>query len=154
MGLAMKRCLTLFVLLYAAAGIAAAAGLYKWVDENGKVVYSDTPPPANAKESKSISAAAPPADMNATKALNSRRDQLQKSRDADAEQAKKDAEAAKVQAENQANCSQWKGELIALDRGTVGARINEKGERVLLDDKELARRKADLNRWIGDSCKS
>lgn len=149
----MKRCFVLFVLLFAVHGLAAAAGLYKWVDENGKVVYSDTPPPANAKEGKAMSAAAPPADPNATKALNARRDQLQKSRDADAEQTKKDAEAAKLQAENQANCAQWKGELTALERGTIGARINEKGDRVLLDEKDIARRKADLNRWIGDTCK-
>lgn len=32
-----------------AAGAAAAAGLYKWVDETGKIQYSDQPPPAGTK---------------------------------------------------------------------------------------------------------
>lgn len=29
---------------------AASAQMYKWVGANGKIVYSDTPPPANAKK--------------------------------------------------------------------------------------------------------
>jgi glutaredoxin len=34
-------------------GIAPAhAGLYKWVDKDGKTIYSDTPPPADIKEVK------------------------------------------------------------------------------------------------------
>lgn len=39
------------VLLFAVSLIAAsaAAELYKWVDKNGKINYSDTPPPADAK---------------------------------------------------------------------------------------------------------
>lgn len=39
------------VLLFALSLIAtsAAAELYKWVDKNGKINYSDTPPPADAK---------------------------------------------------------------------------------------------------------
>lgn len=141
------------MLVLAGASSVMAAGLYKWVDENGKVVYSDTPPPASAKESRKIAGAPPPADPGATKSLNSAREKLQKGREADAEQAKKDAEEAARQTEAQANCAQWRGELTALERGSLGARINEKGERVLLDDKELARRRADLQRWISDTCK-
>ncbi|CAG0992187.1 hypothetical protein BURK2_02453 [Burkholderiales bacterium] len=147
----MKR-LVLMILL-AASGSALAAGLYKWVDETGKVVYSDTPPPASAKESKRIAGAPPPADPGASKALGAVREKLQKGREAEAEQAKKDAEEASRQAENQANCTQWRGELAALERGSLGARLDEKGNRVLLDDKQLARRKADLQRWISDTCK-
>ena len=32
-----------------AAGVAAAAEMYRWVDQNGRVQYSDTPPPPSAK---------------------------------------------------------------------------------------------------------
>jgi len=147
----MKR--LFLILLFAGAGDALAAGLYKWVDENGKVVYSDTPPPATAKESKALSAAPPPADPGAAKSLEDRRQKLQKSREAEAEQAKKDAEEATRLAESQANCKQWRGELAALDKGVLGVRINEQGERAVLDDKQLARRKADLQRWIAETCK-
>lgn len=54
----------------------AQAQLYKWVGPDGKVNYSDTPPPADAKkvETKSISGGAPnanlPADLAAAVAQN------------------------------------------------------------------------------------
>lgn len=40
------------LLLFAATSLAnvAQAQMYKWVGPNGKTVYSDTPPPANAKK--------------------------------------------------------------------------------------------------------
>ncbi len=146
----MKRLLLMLLLL--GAGSATGAGLYKWVDENGKVIYSDTPPPPTARESKSIAAPAR-ADPSALKALDERRQRLQKAREADAQQAKKEAEEASRAAEAQVNCAQWRGELTALDRGTLGARIDEKGDRVVLDEKQLSRRRADLQRWIADTCR-
>jgi glutaredoxin len=47
--------LALMALMLVAAG--ASAQLYRWVDQNGKVHYSDTPPPASAKnvERKNLS---------------------------------------------------------------------------------------------------
>lgn len=39
----------IFTVLLAAAGVAAGAGMYKWVDEKGRIQYSDTPPPPSAK---------------------------------------------------------------------------------------------------------
>jgi glutaredoxin len=47
----MKRMATGFIgaALMCLAAAAAAAGAYKWVDENGKIHYSDAPPPDNAR---------------------------------------------------------------------------------------------------------
>ena len=38
---------------------AAQAQLYRWTDENGKVHYTDTPPPANAKDVQKKASARP-----------------------------------------------------------------------------------------------
>jgi len=47
----MKQIKTILVVfLLAASSIALAAQLYRWVDENGKVEYRDTPPPSSAKK--------------------------------------------------------------------------------------------------------
>lgn len=46
----MKRFLILALLLSAASGSLLAAQLYRWVDENGRVEWRDTPPPPNAKQ--------------------------------------------------------------------------------------------------------
>ena len=40
-----------FLVLLATAG-AVQAQQYRWVDRNGKVIYSDTPPPASAKDAR------------------------------------------------------------------------------------------------------
>lgn len=57
----MKRGHTLPLLLFLLCAASAHAQLYKWVGPDGKVTYTDTPPPASAKqvESKSIAAGGP-----------------------------------------------------------------------------------------------
>jgi glutaredoxin len=42
-----------------ALSLAPQAQLYRWTDESGKVHYTDTPPPANAKDVQKKSAARP-----------------------------------------------------------------------------------------------
>jgi glutaredoxin len=49
-------------LLTLAVGAADSATLYKWVDENGNVIYQDTPPPENVQYEEST-VDAPPAPL-------------------------------------------------------------------------------------------
>jgi len=60
----MKR-IILGVLVLVATGTLVAADLYRWVDENGKVEYRDTPPPSSAKnvEQRRIGANLPPVKL-------------------------------------------------------------------------------------------
>ena len=51
------RAIIAFVL--AAFGLTAAAQLYRWTDESGNVHYTDTSPPANAKNVQKKGAAKP-----------------------------------------------------------------------------------------------
>ena len=44
---------TLAVLLLVASSLAAAQSLYRYVDPDGRVVYTDKPPPPNAKDAQS-----------------------------------------------------------------------------------------------------
>ena len=48
-----------------------AAALYKWTDANGRVVYSDQPPPGNVKVD-TLAGPPPPANPNAVKELASK----------------------------------------------------------------------------------
>lgn len=50
----MKNCVAFSMLMLACA--YAQADLYRWVDANGKVQYSDQPPPANIKNVDTIKA--------------------------------------------------------------------------------------------------
>ena len=62
----MRRNLTYGLLLAILGGaciVSAPAGAetYKWVDAEGKIHYTDQPPPANAKELGTLNAPKPPA---------------------------------------------------------------------------------------------
>jgi len=57
----MKTSKSLFSLLILLCAVTAQAQMYKWVGPDGKITYSDVPPPANAKqvETKSVSSGGP-----------------------------------------------------------------------------------------------
>lgn len=61
----MKRVNSLLFIALLAGSAAAQAQLYKWVGPNGKVTYSDAPPPAGAKtvENKTVSSGGNGADL-------------------------------------------------------------------------------------------
>jgi hypothetical protein len=120
------------------AAPASLAALYKWLDENGRVVYGDTPP-AGAKADR-ISASAPPADPGAVRDMASKDAELKKRQQQRAEDATK---ADKDQADlvrKRAQCQQARNNILTLRNGGNVYRYNEKGERVFFEaaDRERA----------------
>src|SRR5512139_1897178 len=75
-----RRALALAVCAAAACLLSAApalAAMYKWTDANGRVVYSDQPPPGNVK-AEIITGAAPPANPNAVKDFAAKEAEIKK----------------------------------------------------------------------------
>src|SRR5689334_16577704 len=134
------------------AGTGVAATLYKWTDASGRVVYSDQPPPGNVK-SEILKGPPPPANPNAVKDLANkeleyRQRQLDKA-EASAK-AEKDSAAAKARADD---CTQVKGEMQQLAQGDLSFyRINEKGERVAMDDASRRAERERLGKWMRENC--
>jgi len=124
--------------------LPAAAALYKWTDENGRVVYGDTPPPGAKAER--ISVAAPAADPNAVRDMASKDAELKKhQQDRDAEAAKAD----KAFADNKARadrCVQLRGRMQTLRSGAALYRFNEAGEKVYYDAAERDKAIAEADR--------
>ena len=142
-------CILAAVLMPAESG---AAALYKWTDASGRVVYSDQPPPGNVK-SEMLKGPPPPANPNAvkemaTKELEYRQRQLDKA-EAGAK-ADKDRTMAKDRADN---CAQVKGQMQTLaEEGLAIYRINEKGERVAMDDAARRAERERLGKWMRENC--
>ena len=136
--------------LLCAAGSAGAA-LYKWTDPSGRVVYSDQPPPGNVKVEQ-INAPPPPANPNAAKELASKEMEY-KQRQLDSVDAEKKAEKSQVAAKNLAeSCAQVKGSLQQLGSDQlVLYRVNEKGERVVMDDTARRAERDKLVKWMKDN---
>lgn len=119
----------------ALAAFPAAAAVYKWVDANGRVVYSDQPPPPSITKSETLGPVPPPANPNAAKELQdkeSARQQADKKRADDAATAGKALQDTERRREA---CATARGQLtLLLDANQPMVRVNEKGERVVMDD--------------------
>jgi hypothetical protein len=153
----MKR-LSVAIWLALCLALPASAQMYKWVDSEGKVQYSDKPPPSNVKTEKlraPASASAPAASegkgkgetpKDAAKAgpkTAAEQEQAFRKRQLDA--AKTQEEEAKKQAEARdraENCKRAKAALANLTLGGRQMRIDEKGERVFLDDQQIVQETA------------
>jgi hypothetical protein len=134
-------CAVLAALSTVAAPMADAA-LYKWVDANGRTVYSDQVPPGVKAEP--VSGAAPAANPNAVKELGNKEAEFRK-RQLDLAEDGKKAEKARADAQKlAAGCAQARAQIVNLRNGDFAMyTLNDKGERVFLDD---AGRKAEIGR--------
>ena len=121
----------------------ASAALYKWVDANGRVVYSDQPPMGNVK-AELVGAAAPASNPDALKELANKDLELKK-RQTDRQDDAKKSEKSRVDAQKLAGlCMQARAQAAGLRRADVAMyRLNEKGERVAMDE---AMRKSEAER--------
>jgi hypothetical protein len=129
--------------LLVAAPLATAA-LYKWVDANGRVVYSDQPPAGGVK-AEIVGSPAAAANPDALKEFAAREAEFKK-RQADKAEDVRKADKAKAEAQRLATlCTQARAQVAGLRRndGTPVVRLNDKGERVTLDD---ATRKVEADR--------
>jgi len=141
----MKRIVTLAIAL--ALSTTAFAQLYKYVDKDGKTVYSDQPPAnSDSKQLKVPTGEGSPPEKTAVQ----RDKDLQKGRD---EAAKKSDVASAKAKENEARCANAKAEY---DYYIAGGRMfkMEKGERIPLGDAEIETERDRTRRAMEEACKS
>ncbi len=134
------------LVLLAAAFLALPAGaqLYKWTDANGRVQYSDKPPPPGTRGQpvpggnvSTVSGTSPAGSAAAPKSTADREQEFRK-RQAEQEEAQKKAQkVAEEQRAKQANCEQARRQLAAMQSGQRMATFDEKGERRFLEDGEI-----------------
>jgi len=147
--------LSVFLALLFAA--APAHAQWKWRDASGKLQFSDLPPPQGtpekdilqrpAKQAQNVlvvpygqTASAPaPANkaVSAPDKAELERQAKQKQQDKEAE-AKKKAEDAKLAEQRRENCQRAQENLKLLQDGVRLTRSNERGETVVLDERQRA----------------
>jgi hypothetical protein len=139
----------------------AADGVYKWVDKDGSVHYSDMPPAkVNATKLRNVAppaAAAAPAGGDTRTGPVTYVDQeveFRKRRSA-ADEAAKQQKEKQQQADQKAQaCADSRGRLSTLQQGGRVYRNNEKGERVFFDDKMSAQEIAREKKFQDQNCKA
>ena len=137
----------------------AGAQLYKYVDKDGKTVYTDQPPASGPAKTINVPPPppAPPAgSKNGTegnKSAVAKDKELQKGRDKASEQQKKQEDAAKKAQLAEERCTQARTALQQFEQGGRIVKYNENGERTYLDDKELASGREKARQEMEEACK-
>lgn len=145
------------------------AAQWKWRDAQGRLQYSDRPPPADVRDRDILMrpAAAPALRSNAAPApasapapvasasaptsdpaIESRKRLAESVQD----QARRDEEA-RVTRQKVENCARAREHARTLDSGQRISRSNDKGEREFLDDAQRARETARTRDIIASDCR-
>jgi hypothetical protein len=124
--------------MFSLAIATAHADIYKWVDDQGKVHYSDAPPRGAASQKIEIPTA-PPQGENAQEQLKAFLEEQKKQEEAHKEERVRKQEAQVVKQRegerlNRCLAAQDQLDLMQFERPVF--RMDEKGERVYLEDKD------------------
>jgi hypothetical protein len=144
----MKR--ILFLALAIALAPAAEAQLYKYVDKDGKTVYTDQPPPTADGKSVNVrgaGTAAPP------KSALERDKEAEKGRKAASESTKKAGESAEKAAQNEQRCAAARNNYQIFQDGGRIQQMNDKGEREYLTDEQIEAGRDKARREVDEACK-
>ncbi|MCB1937946.1 MAG: DUF4124 domain-containing protein [Rhodocyclaceae bacterium] len=150
----MRRSHTTLVALAIVPTMAYAAQVYEWRDASGKRYFSDKPPAGvDARpigiNTRSPRANTPPAGGAMQKTEDAPKTWAEKNDDFSKRRAEQQADSAKAREEaeqenrRKAACESARNQLKVLESGVRVQRLNERGERVVLDDagrnEEMAR---------------
>jgi septum formation inhibitor MinC len=114
-----------------------AQQLYKWVDSNGRVQYSDRKPPDGKQVQEVRSTVSSIGSQGAGaggKSPSELEKDFQKRQQEQTEAQQKQQQTAAAEKQKSTNCAAARSNLAALNSGQRVARFNSQGERVYLDD--------------------
>lgn len=151
------------VLLHAPA-VMAADDVYKWKDAEGRVRYTDAPPPgkipyqnmSRKKQPASNADAASQDDQAVAPSAEAKsgatgKTAAGKKQSADAEAKRKEQENLAIKKTRDENCANARNELINYKIGGRMYKVDENGERVFIDDQQIESGKAaaqkEVDRW-------
>lgn len=140
------------LLALCALPLLAGAQVYRWVDEQGKVHYTDKPPPeARARATDIESRPTDPEQVKAQEAAREARlEYYRKLRETD---EKIEAAQAKRRAMEEARCRDARAWLEKLQGARRLYRVNEQGEREYYSAEEAAaareQARADVEKYCG-----
>lgn len=157
----MKSPIQLFIALaiLLAAGVVAAQ-VYKWVDKDGKVQFTDTPPPPTATKEDAKKLVIKPAAGAGSGASDTPKSLAERNKDSDKRRAdagakaKKDDEQRAADGKNEARCQEANSYLRDLESGRPLSHADANGDRTFMSDEERAANIAKAREVAGKACKN
>jgi hypothetical protein len=144
----MKYFLTIALLLIS---FNSYAELHKWIDANGDVHYSDTPPPPGVKV-ETITTHASRGPSTPEKSFVEQAADINKANKKKEEAAKTEAEKQKEAQARQQDCEQARNRLMTLKTAPRIATVNDKGERTIMDDATRQKQMEEANAAVSKYC--
>jgi len=143
------------VLLACALALAplASAQMYKYVDKNGKTVYTDQPPPDSDPQSMRVPSSAVGSSPAPGKSYVQQDKELQKAREKAKEGDKKAEETANRARAEEERCQSAKTAYEHYAQGGRLSKYNEKGEKVFLGDAEIDAERERAKAKMEEVCK-
>jgi len=146
-----------FILLFLAGSLwlsCAMAETYRWVDENGVTVYSQTPPPGGVQADR-IKAPSPPArsPQDAWKGLDKQWQEMQDREDTEKERKVQREADEKLQSEIDSNCQAAKHNLQVLESHNRKLIKTPDGEYHRVLPEERQKHIEEARKIIQESCK-
>lgn len=164
--------LLLALMMFIAAPLLSHAEIYKWKDKDGSTRYTDTPPPSNVKQ-EAIGGKKKPVTPTGKEPLApvenvrqtspkmndslpgpvSAADEAAAQRQRNAETEKRNKQEKEAEAKRKAeNCKAAKANYETYTQGGRIYKMNEKGEREYMDDKDLQAGKEQAQKEISENC--
>jgi hypothetical protein len=147
----MKSLLVLALAL--AAAPLASAQMYKYIDKDGKTVYTDQPPVNIDTKTLNIQTGATSASPAAPKSAVERDKELQKGRDEVRDRAKKADELAKQAEARELACNAARATYKAYADGGRIYKYDDKGERIVLGDEQIDAERERSKKEMDEACK-
>lgn len=153
--------------------LATAADVqWKWRDANGRLQYSDRPPPAGTPDKDILQRPAPPraklvqivpagqaasqpAPKPAAPAASTAKEraaELEKSKAEALKKAQQEADEAELRQQRAENCQLARARVVELDAGTRLYVTNARGEREVMDDARRAEERRRAQTAVSTSC--
>ena len=146
----MKRVMMMAIAL--ALAPAAMAQLYKSVDKDGRVIYTDQPPANADAKVLNIPKGVTDAPAPSKSYVAQDKDNEKKKKEA-SDKAAKAGDPAKKAQEDQARCAQARNAYQIYADGGRLIKNNDKGERTYMSDAEIDAERARSRREMDEACK-
>ncbi len=145
----------LTLLFFLIAPIIAYAGVYKWVDENGKVHYGDQPQASKpAVEMNIDDTASTPSYSDDELSREEKRERLLQSMEEDRVEKQEQREKQKaVKEKNRQRCNRYRDQMRHIERASSLYKLDRDGNRVYMSDGDRARATKNLQAKIKKYCR-
>jgi hypothetical protein len=132
------------------------AGVYKWIDDNGKVNYSDRPMTSQPSVEMNIDdSATEPSFRSGNDQLSreEKRERLLQSMQEDRIEKQEQREKQKaLKQKNRAKCNRYRDQMRHYERASGLYKLDEDGKRVYMSDNDRAKATRNLQRNIKKYC--